>query len=232
LTQTRQRYSEDHPDVKRLERSIASLQARIASGEQPAQSTATMNPVTVQLRTQVNANQTQINSVEARRALLNAKLSQIIGRQSASPLVEKQYESLSRDVGLARDKYDELSKRKMDAELKASSALAGSGDEFRLVLAPGRAAPATRSRVAIGIIGAFLAVIFSLGAALTAEAMDQTVRGSRDLFSILETAPLAIVPQIRNSVYMAGRRRRVMRLAMSVLIGLPAMYGLIRLAFH
>jgi hypothetical protein len=159
-------------------------------------------------------------------------LNQIIGRMSASPLVEKQYESLNRDVGLARDKYDELSKRKMDAELKASSALTGSGDEFRLVSAPGRATPATKSAIAIAIIGVFLAVIFSLGAALTAEAMDQSVRGSRDLAAILETAPLAIVPQIRNSTYMAGRRRRVMRLAACLLIGFPVLYGLVRLAFH
>ena len=83
-----------------------------------------------------------------------------------------------------------------------------------------------------GIIGAFLAVIFSLGAALTAEATDQSVRGSRDLVAILETAPLAIVPQIRNSRYMAGRRHRVMRLAISMLIGFPVMYGLVRLAFN
>src|SRR5262249_27661865 len=32
LAQVRQRYSEDHPDVKRMERSIAALQARIAAG--------------------------------------------------------------------------------------------------------------------------------------------------------------------------------------------------------
>ena len=33
LAEMRQRYSEDHPDVKRLERTIQELQARIASGE-------------------------------------------------------------------------------------------------------------------------------------------------------------------------------------------------------
>ena len=230
LVQTRQRYSEDHPDVKRLERSIAALEARIAAGEQPAQATVAMNPVTVQLRTQLNANQSQIASVEGRRALLNGKLSQIIGRMSASPQVEKQYENLNRDVGLARDKYDELSKRKMDSELLASGALAGSGDEFRLVQPPGRAVAATKSRIAIGIIGVILAVIFALGAALTAEAMDQSVRGSRDLISILETAPLAIVPEIRNSRYLAAHRRRLTRLAVSLLVGVPTLYGLIRLA--
>ena len=32
LAETRQRYSEDHPDVKRIERNIQSLEARIAVG--------------------------------------------------------------------------------------------------------------------------------------------------------------------------------------------------------
>ncbi len=229
LTQTRQRYSEDHPDVKRLERSISALEARVASGEQPALATVSMNPVTVQLRTQVNANQSQIGSLEGRRAMLSAKLGQVIGRMSASPQVEKQYEALNRDVGLARDKYDELIKRKMDSEVTAAGALAGSGDEFRLVQPPGRAVPATKSRLAIGIIGAILAVIFALGAALGTEATDQSVRGSRDLLGILGATPLAIVPEIRNSRYLAGHRQRLIRLAVGLLAGIPVLYGLIRL---
>jgi hypothetical protein len=137
---------------------------------------------------------------------------------------------MDRDVALARDKYNELLKRKMDADVTASSALAGSGDEFRLVQAPGKALPSTQSRVAIGIIGTILAAILALGAALGAEAMDQSVRGSRDLISILGVTPLAIVPEIRNSGYLRGRRVRLTRLAVSLLVGIPAIYGLIRVA--
>jgi succinoglycan biosynthesis transport protein ExoP len=230
LAQTRQRYSDDHPDVKRLQRSIASLEARIAAGEKPAQNTIATNPVTVQLQTQVNANESQAASLAARRAMLTAKLAQIQGMMYASPQIAKQYEAMDRDVGLARDKYNELLKRKMDSDVTASSALAGSGDEFRLVQAPGRATPSTKSRVAIGIIGVILAAILSLGAALAAEAMDQSVRGSRDLLSILDLSPLAIVPEIRNSRYLKGRRTRLIRLAISLLVGVPMLYVLVRVA--
>jgi uncharacterized protein involved in exopolysaccharide biosynthesis len=229
LEQTRQRYSSDHPDVKRLQRSIAALEARIAAGEQPAQGAVLANPVTVQLQTQLNANESQTASLIARRAALNARLSQILGRMSATPQVEKQYEALTRDIGLAREKYDELLKRKMDSDVTASSALAGSGDEFGLVQAPGEATRAVKSRVAIGIIGVILGGLLALGAALAAEATDQSVRSSNDVAAILEVQPLAIVPEIHNSIYLEGRRRRLTRLAVSLLLGVPAVYGLIRL---
>jgi polysaccharide biosynthesis transport protein len=230
LEQTRQRYSSDHPDVKRLQRAIAALEARIAAGEQPAQGAVLANPVTVQLQTQLNANESQTASLIARRAALNARLTQILGRMSATPQVEKQYEAFTRDIGLARDKYDELLKRKMDSDVTASSALAGSGDEFGLVQAPGEATRAVKSRVAIGIIGVILGGLLALGAALAAEATDQSVRSSNDVAAILEVKPLAIVPEIHNSIYLEGRRRRLTRLAVSLLVGVPAIYGLIRLA--
>lgn len=233
LAQTRQRYSEDHPDVKRLERSIATLQARIASGEKSPQSNSVVtNPVVVQLQTQINANDSQAASLVARRAKLNAKLASIAGQMSASPQIEKQFEVMTRDIGLARDKYDELLKRKMDSEVAAAGALAGSGDEFHLLQPPGPAARSEKSKAAIGIIGVLLAGILAFGAALGAEAFDQSVRGSNDLLSILDVVPLAIVPEIRNSRYLVMRRQRLLRMGFSVLVGLPVLYGVIRLVVH
>jgi uncharacterized protein involved in exopolysaccharide biosynthesis len=231
LAQTRQRYSEDHPDVKRLERSIAALEARIASGEKSTQATTSVtNPVVVQLQTQINANDSQTASLVGRRARLNAKLAAIAGQMSASPQIEKQYEVMNRDVALARDKYDELLKRKMDSEVTASGALAGSGDEFHVLQIPGNASPSNKSKAAIAIIGVFLAAILAFGAVLAAEAFDQSVRGSKDLMGILDVVPLAIVPEIRNSRYLVMHRQRLVRLALSLVVGIPLLYGVIRLS--
>ena len=52
LVETRQRYSDDHPDVRRIERTISTLEARIAAGEKADQPIAPTNPIVVQLRTQ------------------------------------------------------------------------------------------------------------------------------------------------------------------------------------
>jgi succinoglycan biosynthesis transport protein ExoP len=232
LAQTRQRYSEDHPDVKRLERSIAALQQRIASGEKSPPPTSVTNPVAVQLQTQLNANDSATAALIERRSKLNVRLASIAGQVAASPQVAKDYESIVRDLQLARDKSDELLKRKMDSELTAAQALAGSSDEFHLLQAPGKALPSTKSKAAIAIIGIILATILGFGVVMIREAVDQSVRGSNDVISLLSLTPLAVVPEIQNSRYMAARRQRLIRLAFALIIGVPVLFTVIRLTVH
>ncbi len=230
LAQTRERYSEDHPDVKRLERTIASLQARIAAGEKEPTTTSVTNPVVVQLQTQLNANDSQTEALTQRQTKLEAKLASLAGQVSAAPQVAKQYEMMTNDLKLAQDKYDELLKRKMDSETTAAGALAGSGDEFRLLQPPGSAVQSNKSKAAIGIIGVLLAGILSLGAALLAEVFDQSVRGSNDVRSLLDIVPLATVPEVHNSRYQQVKRGHLIRLAFSFLIGVPILYFVIQFA--
>jgi hypothetical protein len=230
LVQTRQRYSEDHPDVKRLERSIAALQARINAGEKAPPSIAADSPATVQLQTQLNANDSQTAALTERRGRLNAKLATLSGQMIASPQVAKQYEGMLQDLTLARNKYDELLKQKMDSEVTASGALAGSGDEFHLLQPPGRGVPSLKSKAAIAIVGCLLAGILSLGIAMVAESVDQSVRGSRDVIGVLSIAPLVTVPEIRNSRYRRQHRRRLARAVMTVIVGLPLLFAVIALA--
>ena len=55
-----------------------------------------------------------------------------------------------------------------------------------------------------------LAAVLGLSAAVAAEGVDQTVRGSRDVRDLLAVSPLVAVPDIRNS---RTRRRQVWRFA-------------------
>src|SRR5436305_854971 len=65
LAQARQRYSEDHPDVKRIERQIKSLQTRMAAGETNS-ANVVGSPAVVQLKTQINALDTQLAGLDRR----------------------------------------------------------------------------------------------------------------------------------------------------------------------
>jgi polysaccharide biosynthesis transport protein len=229
LEQTRQRYSEDHPDVKRLERTIADLQARIAAGEKTdAGAAVPMDPVTVQLRTQLRGTENQLASLQIRLAELRGKEAAVASQIGSSPQVEKDYAALTRDLGLARDKYDQLNKQRMDADFTAAASMAGSGDEFRMSRAPSLPIKAAKpARLAIGIIGFILGVILALTAALGAEVLDQSVRGSRDVYSLLGVTPLAVVPEIRNSVFRRRRASHWKVLAASLVIGVPTLWFVI-----
>jgi len=231
LTETRQRYSEDHPDVKRLERSISALEARIAAGETSESSDAgARTPAVFQLETQLNGTDTQINALERRREELRGKLSSLQGRLQSTPEVERAYDSLTRDVGTARAQYDQLINKRMDSEVKAAAVSNGTEDQFKLTAAPFLpSVPSKPRRVGIAIIGLMGASILALMAALGATALDSTIRGTRDVQTILATSPIGIVPYIRNAAFHRRRGRQITALAASVLLALPVCYFLVRL---
>ena len=231
LDETRQRYSDDHPDVRRIQSTISTLEARIAAGEKADQPIAPTNPIVVQLRTQLSGNANQLASLEGRKAELRQRLERLQGLLVLSPQVEKDYQVLTRDVTLARGKYDELLKRKMDADFDAAASVAGRGDEFHLILSPVLpSSPSKPSRPGILVIGAIIAAMLSLGAAYFAEAFDPNVRGRHDLADILRVSPLAVVPEIQNSDSRRLRFRQITTMAVYLLVSVPIMYLIVRLA--
>ena len=206
LAQARQRYSEDHPDVKRIERQIKTLETRIAAGETNA-GNEIGSPAVVQLKTQINALDTQLAGLDRRSAELRTKLDEMQHRVEATPQTEREYKTLTRDLELAHAKYDEINKSMMDSEVTSAAITAGRSDELSLVQAPSLPAkPAKPKRIAIAAIGLMLAILLSMTAVVVAESVDQTVRGSRDVRRVLDLSPLGVIPEIKDAV--AARRAR------------------------
>jgi uncharacterized protein involved in exopolysaccharide biosynthesis len=211
LTEARQRYGEDYPDVKKLQRDIATLEARIKSGERGDIEMSDGTAVGMQLRTQINAIDSQLASLAAQNAELRAKMSGLERNVTAAPQVEREYSNATRDLTIAREKYEQLLNRQMDAEVSESAIVGGRVDEFRLIQSPMLPAmPAKPQRLAILLIGLVAAVVLALTATVGAEALDPKVRGARDVRDLLGVSPLVAVPTIRNS---RSRRRNAWRFA-------------------
>lgn len=231
LEETRQRYSENHPDVKKLVRDIEVLEQRIARGERaPVEETQDDSPASMQLRTQLNAIDSQLASLQMRNAELRNRVKDIDLRLASTPEVEKEYEALTRDVGTARQQYDQLLARRMDADLQASGIVAGNADKFRLVerpRVPDKAAKPHRAAIALlGVIGAFALAFIAI---IVAEMLDSTVRSSRDIQTLLNAAPLAVIPEIRSPDYRPWRTREARVFVTSLLAGVPILYLVTRL---
>lgn len=225
LAEARQRYSEDHPDVKRIQRNIATLQARIAAGETADRSLAADSPVAIQLQAQINATDSQIGALQARSTELRTRMDQLEQRLNMTPQVEREYQIVTRDLASARAKYEELVKRRMDSEVSEAAIAEGRADKFRVVQAPSvPAAPAKPKRLALALIGIVLAGVIALTITVAVEAMDQSVRGSRDVRDILGVSPLAAVPMISNSLAISMRKRRLLRVGTCALAGVVAAY--------
>jgi polysaccharide biosynthesis transport protein len=235
LAEMKQRYSEDYPDVKRLERSIANLQARAAAGggssERSDAGMDNQTPAVVQLTTQLNGVESQISALEAQRSELRQKQASLQSALQSTPEVERTYDSLNRELTSARATYQQLITKKSDADIRAAGIKNGTADQFSLVAPPGLPkGPSKPPRLGIALIGIIGASFLALMAALAAISLDSTVRGTRDVVSLLNVAPIAIVPHIQNAAFLQRQRRRLTALAATTLIAIPALYLLIRFA--
>jgi succinoglycan biosynthesis transport protein ExoP len=228
LATARQRYSDDHPDIKRTMREIETLEARIARGER-APSIELTNPLLGQLQAQLSVMDNQLGALQLRSLELRAKLSEFEQRIEGTPLVEREYQSLTRDLELARKKYDDLLSNQIDAELKQAAIGAGRSDELKLMQPPGLPAkPAKPMRGGFLIIGFVFACAVALAAAIVAETMDQNVRGSRDVSRLLAVTPLAVVPDMRDAALLHKLRMRAAVFAGAVLFGTVALVLVLR----
>ena len=219
LAQAKLRYSENFPDVKRLERQIKILKTRMASGEKYA-GNAVGTPQMVELQTQLKANQTQTDALERQSAQLRQQLNQLEGRVAAAPQVEREYKALALNLQLAQTKYNQLLKYQMDAQLTSQAIASGRSDRIRIVQAPSTPlSPGKPKRLAIAIVGLMLAILLSLTAVVIAESVDQSVRGSRDIRRVLAVSPLGVIPEIRDAATARRYRMQVAMLTVCVFVG-------------
>lgn len=230
LEEARQRYSEDHPDIKRMQRNIAALEARMAAGEGGGAGAVSETVLSVQLQTQLNAIDTQIGGLQARGASLRSRLELLETQLGSTPEVEREYQEITRGLGNAREQHSQMLNRKLDAEVQVEAINTGAADRFTPFSQPSiPKSPSGPPRAGILVISVLLSLILAFSAVVAAEAVDSSVRGARDLRSILGSSPLAVIPEIHNSVFQQRRRRRVTALAGSVIIGAPLLFLVVRL---
>ena len=121
-------------------------------------------------------------------------------RMTAAPEVEREFQTVTRDLASARAKYEELLKRQMDAEVSEAAIAGGTADKFQRQVRRRRcrtsrrsrsASRSSRSRLVLALIAALTAIVF-------AQILDPTVRGVRDIRDILDVTPLTAVPVIER----------------------------------
>jgi uncharacterized protein involved in exopolysaccharide biosynthesis len=215
LAAARERYSDQHPDVLSLEQRVEELRA---SGRFTGDANIG-NPLYLQLRAQINAISTNLAGLRTRAAELRRDQAELQDKIASTPQVERRYQELQRDLQTATLAFDGLRDRLVQAQQIESFESGERGARLLLVRSadvPSR--PSGPPRLAITIVGLFLAATFAGGAAFIAEISDNTIRGSKDILAVLHSPPIAVVPIAKNSVSIARRRNRAIILTISVLI--------------
>jgi len=130
------KYTDKHPDVITLNSQLADLEvkrdeeleARAESG-----SIETENPVLQSLKLSYSNAKSQVAALRARVNAHERKVEQLQQLVHTIPAVEAQMSDLNRDYGVVKGKYNELLKRREQAQITQKAGQASDDIEFRVV---------------------------------------------------------------------------------------------------
>jgi len=210
LREAEQRYSSEHPDVVRYRNELVVLESRRGVRSDVGQKKLLDNPRYLQLRAELNSVDIQLAELKRSQPALRRKIEEYEIRLARTPQVESEFQAIDRKLQNARNNFNDLQQRAVSA--RQSEALESTDIGARLTQIVPAVVPRSPSgppRTAIMVLGVFLAGTLGVGAMLFAEMTDSTVRGSKDIASVMNMVPLASIPVIENS---SSKKRRQQQL--------------------
>lgn len=237
LTNLSARYTDKYPEIVRLKGEIEQLEKRIVSARQnpvpasasPPQKNERRNPVSVKYgpiapvpiraikeRDELRHVKAQLASIEAdiprikkeRQELLNG-IAGVEAKVAQSPRREQEMIALSRDYDNLKASYDDLLKKKLDADVSQNLEKRQKGEQFQ-ILDPANLPeePFTPNRKKILGIALLAALAAGLGGAFGIEIMNPALRSAHDFRHFYPYPVLASIPQIQDSAYIRNRKIR------------------------
>lgn len=220
LVDLRSRFSEEYPDVIKTKAALAELEKHLKA--QGAVSEAVPdNPAYVTLSSQLAGTRSEIESVKRQLSELYLKRDSYRGRLEATPRVEEGYKNLAAERNNLQAKYDDLTKKSMDANVAHGLEKGQLGERFSVVDAarlPEK--PVSPNIPAILLVGLILGCGSGVGLAALTESSDQSVRSSEALARATSFPVLAGIPEIVTRRDLAGRKRRRNLVAAGCLLAL------------
>lgn len=226
LAAVKDRYSSEHPDVKRLERALSKAEEELnkamsASNGRPIPAAKPDNPAYIQLRTNLEATQSELQALRLSEREQKAKLAVLEGRLTKAPWVESDYRALTRDYEDALNRYKEITAKQTTAELAKSLESEQKGDRFSLLESPVVPdAPISPNRLAILFLGTVLSFAGGIGTVAVMEVLDDSVHGRKALIEFFGVPPLAVIPNIQTEADLRRRRWRRVAIAGACIFGL------------
>jgi len=207
LAEAQQRYTADHPDVRRLRRSLDALNARVAAMDPAERIPEPDNPDYINVASQLDTTQRDLVALRETATRTRARMRQLEERQVMAPEVERQYLQLVRDYDIAQNHFRTLQTNLADASMATTLETEERGERFTLIRYPlVPSAPESPNRLGMMLLGIMLGGTLSVGMAAVRETSDPTLRSARDLRDFTDIQPIGAIPTIVNR---ADRRRQI-----------------------
>ncbi len=225
LADLKAHYTDQYPDVRKLQQQIADtqkLRAQMVSNlkSQPASGDATtLDPeskddtTVVQLEGQLRANQLEITNRQKTISDLQTRVGSYQSHLSQEPVVEQQFTDLTRGYEQSKANYDDLLKKKNSSQMATSLELRQQGEHFSVLDPPSLPLkPDFPNRLKFCLFG--LGIGLALGTVIAggAEYLDDRLHDEASLKKLLPVAVIAEIPPL-NTAAEDGANQQKMRWA-------------------
>jgi polysaccharide biosynthesis transport protein len=197
LADAEQRYTPDHPDVKRLRRALASLLAVQAKSGAGTPAIKADNPEYQRVASQLDSARTEVQALQGSVARARGQMDQYSAFLRSSPEVERQFTDLQRRRANLQTQFQEMQEKLKSAELGQEFESEKQGERFSMIGAPVVASsPYYPNRIGLILLGFVLGCAIAAIAVTIAESTDATVRGAGDIASLSDIPVLGAIPDI------------------------------------
>jgi protein tyrosine kinase modulator len=238
LTDLSSRYTEQHPDVRKLKEQIAKTEKMkqqltaelktMASNPQPGgDSEYSGNAPLMEVRSQLKANQIEMGNRQRAIDNLQAEIASYQARLNSTPVREQELADITRDYDQSRAYYDQLLAKKNQADLAARLSEAQQDEHFSMVDPPSRPTkPFSPDRFKLSCIALFAGLVLGIGGAMGAEYLDDRIYEEDTFRKLVPAEVLAQVPPL-PTIPETHRQQRNFWLgwACTALLGLLVMAG-------
>jgi uncharacterized protein involved in exopolysaccharide biosynthesis len=212
-----------HPDVISLSKEVKALSDEAASltaekSKMDLKENNPDNPAYINIKTQILSTEAEIQNIMQQQRELKEKISDYENRLAQSPMIEKEYLTITGDYENARRKHTELMNKYMEAKLAQGMEESQRGERFTIVdPAEYPEKPYKPKRAAILIISLIMSLGAGLGFVSLLEALDTSVKDVEQLNIIAGLPVLSEISLIISPEESKARRRKLIVITLAVI---------------
>lgn len=223
LRQASINYKSSHPTVRALKRKIKSLENNVVEGDNGiipnADAGLVDSEVVLRLQTLITTAKGRLQSLDDERKPMRKKIAQYEKEIIQTPQVELGLSSLLRDHASAKEKYEEIQAKQINAQIAQNLEGENKSERFSLIDPPLLAdKPIKPNRKKILLLGLFLAFAAAAGLVFLLEMFNQRIRGKGSLTAVLGQSPLVEIPYITITDELLERKKLVIRIVVSLAV--------------
>ena len=247
LAELTAKYTERHPDVVRMRQEVEQLDKKIEmtymppSASNPMQKDRSISspylPVggrereeILTLRAQVASTEAEIDALKRDREIIKGKVAFLQAKLNNVPRHEQELIALTRDYDNSKNLYDDLLKKKMEANIAEDLENRQKGDQFQ-ILDPANlpTTPFKPDKRKIFLLALLLASGLGFGGAILLEEADQTLHGAKDFQQLFDLRIFACIPDIDEGASNRGINLQLGVILVGILLSLAGVLALLRL---